>query len=221
MAKWYTNKAIKMLKGVIKEKGYKPSQKMWYQTIGDAKHRARRSDHNPADNSNPPGAVRAADVFLEMDDLRAFVEVLRLGRYKWIKYVIFDGKMFSSYTKGKYGPFEWRPYKHAKTMPHDKHCHVSVTRDSDHMSDRGMDLFPKREAALSDVPGKSPGYDQPLAKPSERRVLESILAHPKQAWGNLHETTKAVQKLVGTDADGIVGPKTRRAIAEYFEWEKK
>ena len=217
MAKWYTSPVLKALKKALPEKGYTFVGRMPFQTIGDAKHSARKSDHNPDSSSKPPGIVRAADIFLSRDELAGLAEAIRKMKPKFVKYLIFDGRMWSSYPKRQYPPFTWRPYSNAKKMPHDKHIHLSTNKFGDHMDASAWHSLPVMKSAMSEIPGKSPGYDHPVKAVNEHRVLELILSHPKQAWGNLHETTKAVQELVGSKPDGIVGPRTRAAIAEYFE----
>ena len=71
-------RVLKGLKEVLPEKGYTFVGRMPFQTIGDAKHRARRSDHNPdPTRSMPPGIVRAADIFLSRDELAGLAEAIR------------------------------------------------------------------------------------------------------------------------------------------------
>lgn len=89
---------------------------------GDAAHAARKSDHNP----NEDGVVQALD--LTHDPAKGFdsyklAESLRLNRDPRIKYVISNGRIFSS----KVSPWQWRPYRGANA--HSKHVHVSVDDD--------------------------------------------------------------------------------------------
>ncbi|MGW9196046.1 hypothetical protein [Micromonospora chersina] len=56
-------------------------------------------------------------------DFGEVAEDLRLSRDPRIKYVIFDGRMFSSYASGGYAPFTWRPYSGPDM--HRTHGHVS------------------------------------------------------------------------------------------------
>ena len=89
-------------------------------------------------------------------------------------------------------------------MPHDKHIHLSVNDKGDQLDRSAWNTLPVMKSAMSEIPGKSPGYDHPVKAVNEHRVLELILSHPKQAWGNLHETTKAVQRLVGASPSGCI-----------------
>lgn len=91
------------------------------------------SDHSPDENNK----VRALDwggVEEELDDQ---LEALRLSRDERIKYVIYEGRMFSSYSKYGYGPFEWRPY--GGWAPHDDHGHISTWEWADD-NDRDWEL---------------------------------------------------------------------------------
>ena len=56
-------------------------------------------------------------------DFGEVAEALRLSRDPRIKYVIFDGRMFSSYPANGYAPFTWRPYSGPDM--HRTHGHVS------------------------------------------------------------------------------------------------
>lgn len=97
--------------------------------IGDAAHASRPSDHNP----DEAGIVRARDITeweagtpdFEGDDVAEVIaETLRRNRDPRVKYVIWRGRMFSSYATRTRKAWEWGPY----TGPngHFKHVHVSV-----------------------------------------------------------------------------------------------
>ena len=92
--------------------------------IGDADHANRTSDHNPW----CAGEVVTAGDFKDDDragaNMRLVAESLRRSRDRRIKYVIHEGKMFSSYPTSTYGAWEWRPY--SGPNGHFTHMHVSV-----------------------------------------------------------------------------------------------
>jgi hypothetical protein len=91
-------------------------------TIGDLSHQSRNSDHNP----NEDGVVTALDITHDPShgvDAPALAELLRLSEDPRIKYVISNGRIFSS----KVSPWKWRPYSGANA--HTKHFHVSVVGD--------------------------------------------------------------------------------------------
>lgn len=99
-------------------------------SIGDTSHSARVSDHNP----DAGGVVRAIDVTQDdpfdtptpADDVaEAVAEFLRQKKDPRIKYVIWRGRMFSSYRTSKYAAWTWRPY--SGPNGHFHHVHISVT----------------------------------------------------------------------------------------------
>ena len=103
--------------------------------IGDTKHAARKSDHNPT----VEGIVRAIDIDA---DLRAhkpeafdLADQLRLlaRSDKRISYIIFNGKI-ASYKRN----YKWRKY--TGINPHKTHIHISSTPKGD--EDRSMFRIP-------------------------------------------------------------------------------
>jgi hypothetical protein len=104
--------------------------------LGDAKHAARRSDHNP---SVPDGWVRALDIDADLRSHKSeafdLADQLRLlARFdKRISYVIFNGKI-ASWRRN----YRWRKY--TGLNPHTTHIHVSFTTKGD--EDRSMFRIP-------------------------------------------------------------------------------
>jgi hypothetical protein len=103
--------------------------------IGDARHSARPSDHNPDWKNAVEGIayVRAIDIDRDlsgkakpdlMPDLADQLRLCAKRGDKRISYIIFNGKISSS-KKG----WAWRPY--SGINPHTKHCHVSFTKAGD------------------------------------------------------------------------------------------
>lgn len=90
--------------------------------IGDTKHAARASDHNP----NAAGVVQALDITHDpahgFDSWR-FADMLRQSEDPRLKYVISNGRIFSSSTS----PWVWRKYTGANAHAH--HVHISVSDD--------------------------------------------------------------------------------------------
>jgi len=91
--------------------------------IGDSRHSARKSDHNPDGN----GIVRAIDITSDLgshpEEAHALVDKIRQCAKrgdKRIKYLIFDGRISSPILNWK-----WRKYNGAN--PHRHHFHVSFT----------------------------------------------------------------------------------------------
>ncbi len=94
-------------------------------TLASVKHReaSPTSDHNP----DKHGDVRAADIgeVVENDGF-TLAEAIRLSKDPRVKYVIHEKRMFSSYAKGTYAPFTWRPY--GGDNPHLSHVHISLLK---------------------------------------------------------------------------------------------
>jgi len=97
--------------------------------IGDTRHQARPSDHNP----DAEGIVRAIDIDRDLfgkakpDLMPDFADQLRLCAKrgdKRISYIIFDGRIASSKKS-----WAWRPYDGSNK--HNHHCHISFTKKGD------------------------------------------------------------------------------------------
>jgi hypothetical protein len=91
--------------------------------IGDARHSARPSDHNPDEN----GIVRALDITSDLgshpEEAHSLVEKIRKCAKrgdKRIKYLIFDGRIAS-------GTLNWKWRKYRGINPHRSHFHCSFT----------------------------------------------------------------------------------------------
>lgn len=92
-------------------------------TIGDLAHQGRVSDHNP----NAADVVTAFDGTHDLAngaDMGKVSEALRKSKDPRIKYIVFNGRMFSSYAPS----WLWRPYT---GDPHTSHMHISVEHDYD------------------------------------------------------------------------------------------
>ena len=96
-------------------------------TIGDARHAARKSDHNPDVHT---GFVRAIDLDADFDkssSTAAYIaDQIRIAAKsdKRIAYVIFNRKIASARSL-------WRWRKYTGVNPHTKHIHVSFTKAGD------------------------------------------------------------------------------------------
>jgi hypothetical protein len=98
--------------------------------IGDLRHSARPSDHNP---DRETGIVRAIDVDRDvhksgkpdlMPDIADQIRLAAKAGEKRVSYIIFAGRIASS----RLG-WRWRPYKGSN--PHNHHLHVSFTKTGD------------------------------------------------------------------------------------------
>jgi len=100
--------------------------------IGDTRHAARKSDHNP----DAQGWVRAIDVDRDLngkgrkpDVMPDLVDQIRLDAKsgnKRISYIIFDGKIASSKKA-----WAWRPYNGINKHNHHAHISFTIKGDSD------------------------------------------------------------------------------------------
>lgn len=102
-------------------------------TIGDAKHRTRRSWHNPSrpdGTPDPHGMIYAGDLTHDPAkgiDAHAFVRELVARRDKRVLEVISNRQIWTK-ARAKEG---WRRYRGQN--PHDKHAHITV--DPRHAND--------------------------------------------------------------------------------------
>ena len=97
--------------------------------IGDSRHSARKSDHNP----DGEGWVRAIDIDRDlsgkpkpdlMPDIADQIRLAAKAGDKRISYIIFDGKIASSKKA-----WAFRPYLGINKHYH--HCHISFTQKGD------------------------------------------------------------------------------------------
>ena len=96
--------------------------------LGDSRHAARKSDHNPDEH----GWVRAIDISRnvsgksEPDLMPDVADQLRIlaKSDKRLSYLIFDGKIASSKSA-----WRWRTY--TGVNKHNHHCHISFTTKGD------------------------------------------------------------------------------------------
>jgi hypothetical protein len=104
-------------------------------SIGDARHSARPSDHNPDWKNAVEGIayVRAIDLDRDLfgkakpDLMPDLADQLRLAAKrgeKRISYIIFNNKITSAKSL-------WRWVSYRGVNPHVKHCHISFTKKGD------------------------------------------------------------------------------------------
>lgn len=199
-------------------------------SIGDTAHSARKSDHNP----DGAGWVRAIDVTewdpgtpnVDGDDVaEALAEFLRAKKDPRVKYVIWRGRMFSSYATASRKAWAWGPY--SGPNGHFKHCHVSVVADA-----RGLDAKPWGfSVGATAAPPQGSGIPHDVlrqgAKGDKVTAIQytlNFLGHRcavDGVWGpNTTAAVKSFQaacKLLGSKVtvDGVWGPQTA-ALAEWW-----
>jgi murein L,D-transpeptidase YcbB/YkuD len=165
-------------------------------TIGDAAHASRSSDHNPWVKDGSMGVVTALDITHDPTngiDIGKISEHMRTQKDPRIKYVIANGRIFSSTTS----PWTWRTY--TGSNPHRSHFHTSVHSEKKHYdSDKSWSL-----------PGAAIPVDPD--SPAVRPVLRN---------GSRGPYVVEVQTILGVKADGIFGPITETAVKDFQKKRK-
>jgi hypothetical protein len=126
MSAWRVAKSLLQLREQVNAVAPKRN-KVYDGTIGDTAHADGKSDHNP----NAAGVVTALDITHDPNkgcDCADITEALRQSEDRRIKYVIYAGRMFSSYAGSRFKAWAWRPY--SGENKHNKHMHVSVQGDA-------------------------------------------------------------------------------------------
>jgi hypothetical protein len=99
-------------------------------TIGDPRHQARTSDHNPWIRDGSSGVVTAMDVThnrVKGIDAGVLAEAIRTSRDPRVKYIIWNSQIANSAPTGGAAPWAWRPYSGSNKHTH--HVHISVKSD--------------------------------------------------------------------------------------------
>lgn len=162
-------------------------------TLGDARHRALgdKTDHNPHVHLGAAGIVTALDVTHDPEsgfDAGTFAESLRTEKDRRIKYVIFNGRIFSSVKE----PWTWRD-RNQGPGDHSEHVHISVLDDP----------------ALYD--DTTPwAYDLTGGPSGPRPVFP-----PKLSLGDKGAAVIDLQTLLGIEADGDFGEDTDAAVRAF------
>ena len=182
--------------------------------IGDASHAARLSDHNPcwACSGRSHGVVRAIDVDSngEPGQRTPVVEAVlaaTIGDPR-VWYVIWDGKIYSR----TYG---WEPRIYTGENRHDHHVHVSLNGANGVPGDPGnFDT-----AAWGIAKGSTP---PPKDKTLPAVSLAAVQAAARSPRLEVHPVAvRRIQRALnarvsaGLTVDGIYGPATRAAVAEF------
>lgn len=178
--------------------------------IGDAKHMARHSDHNP----EPDGTVDARDITNDPSggcDMRKVCDAIAASKDKRISYMICNGQIMS----GRSGPRPWVWRKYTGANGHFHHGHISVL-------DEGQDdTTPWKIEAAFGKGAQKPAKVTPLpaAPITDKPVTIEPAAAPAQASNK--EIIMTVQKRLKDlgynpgGADGILGPLARGAILSF------
>jgi peptidoglycan hydrolase-like protein with peptidoglycan-binding domain len=190
--------------------------------IGDVKHMARHSDHNP----EPDGTVDARDFTNDPTggcDMRKVCDAIAASKDKRVSYMICNGQIMA----GRMGPKPWVWRKYNGANGHYHHGHISVL-------DEGQDdKTPwKIEAAFKKGAVTKPTEDLTVKQVSSVMHLGSKGPFVKELQNNLNtlgygpltvdgdfgdgtdKAVRAFQKAMKLKVDGWAGPGTLRTIGK-------
>lgn len=182
--------------------------------VGDAAHRSRTSDHNPWVRLGNTGIVTALDVTHDPRggfDSYAFAEHLRLRRDPRCKYVISNGRIFSSTSS----PWTWRRY--TGSNPHSSHVHVSVKSTAAHYDGaHNWDIsYSGGSTAAPPAPAARPNLRKGSTGDHVRTVQRLLTVSVDGQFGNgTDAAVRSFQRSRTLSPDGIVGPLTWAELDE-------
>ena len=183
--------------------------------IGDAAHRATKSEHNP----DAGGVVRALDVTNDPEGGLTsdwLARALISSRDPRIRYVISRGKIASSTVS----PWVWRRYE---GDPHNGHCHLSVVDGACGDDPRPWTL---RAGSAVPPPAACPTFPGVVRNGSKGSGVFQVQARlHARGWSvavdgafgpATDKAVRAFQDDKNLTVDGVVGPDTWRAL-----WQAK
>ena len=175
-------------------------------TVGDTSHSARKSDHNP----NARNSVNAFDITYPGVDPKAIIAAV--SKHPAGNYVIFNRKI---YTRSN----GWKAEPYSGASPHTEHLHVSIlqTVAAEQSKAKWLSAAPVRPVRkpLPAYPGKSAFQVRDSGehiKVVQRGVGNKVTGVMSVADKNKVKSFQRVRPLLWP-ADGIVGPKTYKALA--------
>ena len=175
-------------------------------TVGDTSHSARASDHNP----NNRGSVNAFDITYPGVDPKAIIAAV--SKHPAGNYVIFNRKIYRR-SNG------WKAEPYSGASPHTEHLHVSIlqTVAAEQSKAKWLTVAPVRPVRkpLPAYPGKSAFQVRDTGehiKVVQRGVGNKVTGVMSVGDKNKVKSFQRVRPLLWP-ADGVVGPKTYRALA--------
>lgn len=165
-------------------------------SIGDTAHSNRTSDHNPWCG---PGVVTAIDITDDPSagaDMKGLTESLRLSQDPRIKYVIFSGRMFSSYPTSSTPAWTWRPYTGINAHAH--HAHISVQCDVSKDSMRPWDIEGKEWDEMATKAEVKDAVREVVREEVKKAIVDLAVGTEQKGYDpdkvNLKAILKEVQK---------------------------
>lgn len=175
-------------------------------TVGDTSHSARASDHNP----NGRNSVNAFDITYPGVDPKVIISAV--SKHPAANYVIFNRKIYSR-SNG------WKAEPYSGANPHITHMHVSIlqTVAAEQSKRPWLARVPVKPVrpTLPKYPGKQAFQVRDTGahiKVLQRGVGTKVTGIMSVADKNKVKAFQRVRPLLWP-ADGIVGPKTYRALA--------
>jgi peptidoglycan hydrolase-like protein with peptidoglycan-binding domain len=175
-------------------------------TVGDTSHSARASDHNP----NNRNSVNAFDITYPGVDPKVIIAAV--AKHPAGNYVIFNRKIYRR-NNG------WKAEPYSGTNPHTTHLHVSIlqTVAAEQSKAKWLATAPVRPVRkpLPAYPGKSAFQVRDTGehiKVVQRGVGTKVTGVMSVADKNKVKSFQRVRPLLWP-ADGVVGPKTYKALA--------
>ena len=176
-------------------------------SIGDARHQAEVSDHNP----DREGVVRALDITHDPAhgvDTYMFAENLRLGRDPRIKYVISNRKICGDEGFAKRsGVPAWTWTAYHGTNPHNMHVHISVNANDVLADDTRPWVF--GDIGSPERPRLKEGDSGDAVKEAQQHLGIAVTG---AFDGATDEAVRAFQARGALTVDGVIGPYTWRAL---------
>ena len=175
-------------------------------TVGDTSHSARASDHNP----NVRDSVNAFDITYPGVDPKVIIAAV--SKHPAGNYVIFNRKIYRR-NNG------WKAEPYSGPSPHTEHLHVSIlqTVAAEQSKAKWLAVVPVRPVRkpLPAYPGKSAFQVRDTGehiKVLQRGVGTNVTGVMSVADKNKVKSFQRVRPLLWP-ADGVVGPKTYKALA--------
>jgi Putative peptidoglycan binding domain len=215
-------------------------------TVGDAAHASRASDHNPWIRDNNIGVVTAADYFFPSYILQQFVDELIQLRDPRIKYIIHNRKIWRSYKSHENHPDPWTPQDYKGINAHLSHVHLSINAQKRFFDDNTKwTIFLQMTRPPTAPPSRNQTKRVTLMQfplpagyffgPKDRQPGQPKVEWQRSISGYYHKrangqkghdalaTYQARMRDRGwknMDADGLYGPKTAE-ITKAFQREKR
>lgn len=175
-------------------------------TIGNASHKATKSDHNP----NSRGSVNAFDITYPGVNFRSFMAAAK--KHPSTNYVIFNRKIYSR-SNG------WVARSYTGVSPHLEHIHISILQTKTAENSQ-VKWFPKPAKITY---AKYPGKDafKVGATNSAVKIIQKAVGNPVTGTMTKSDVAKVKRYQLTHPklwpADGIVGPKTYAALLAIYK----